>query len=87
VFVPWMLIIQDRVADNVRGRVFAAIEACDQVAFLIGMGLAAIAVSSVGPQRAYGLAGVLLLTATAAAALAVATANRPGALEGFVPPR
>jgi MFS family permease len=87
VFVPWMLIIQDRIADNVRGRVFAAIEACDQVAFLIGMGLAAIAVSSVGPQRAYGLAGVLLLIATATAALAVATANRPRALERFVPPR
>ena len=76
VFVPWLLIVQDGTADRVRGRVIAAAEACDQVAFLIGMGLAAIAVSSLGPQRAYGVAGALLLAATSGAVLAVTGARR-----------
>jgi hypothetical protein len=40
--------------------------------------LSAGAVSAVGPQRAYGLAGLLLLAAAAAAAAAVAAGKRPG---------
>jgi hypothetical protein len=78
VFVPWLLVIQANTVDSIRGRVIAATEACDQVAFLIGMGLSAGAVSAVGPQRAYGLAGLLLLAAAAAAAAAVAAGKRPG---------
>ena len=72
VFIPWLLLLQHRAADTVRGRVVAAAEALDQVAFLCGMGGAAVAVSLVSPQRAYGLAGLLLLAATAAAARAAA---------------
>jgi hypothetical protein len=74
VFIPWLLLVQHRAADNVRGRVIAAAEACDQVAFLAGMCLAAPAVFIAGPQRAYGLAGLLLLVAGAAAARAARTA-------------
>jgi hypothetical protein len=72
VFIPWLLLLQHRAADTVRGRVVAAAEALDQVAFLCGMGAAAVAVSLVSPQRAYGVAGLLLLAATAAAARAAA---------------
>ena len=64
VFIPWLLLIQHMSPDAVRGRVLAAAEAFDQVSFMAGMGLAVPAISIVNPHRAYGLTGLLLVTAT-----------------------
>jgi hypothetical protein len=67
VFVPWLLLVQHYTDDAVRGRAVAAAEAFDQVAFLIGMGLAVPAIAAVGPQRAYAIPGLLLVAAVIAA--------------------
>jgi MFS family permease len=67
VFVPWLLLLQHHTDDAVRGRAVAAAEAFDQIAFLVGMGVAVPAVSAVGPQRAYGIPGLLLAAAVVAA--------------------
>jgi hypothetical protein len=69
VFIPWLLLLQHHSPDRVRGRVVAAADAFDQVAFLVGMGLAVPAVSLANPHNAYALAGVLLVGATAICAL------------------
>jgi MFS family permease len=70
-FVPWLLLIQHHTADAARGRVVAATEACDQIAFLIGVGVASPVVAMTGPQHAYGLAGLLLAAAVLCALAAV----------------
>lgn len=61
-----------------RGRVIAATESCEQVAFLVGMGLAAVLISHVQPQHAYAVAGVGLLAATIFAARAASANERVG---------
>jgi MFS family permease len=71
VFIPWLLLVQHHTSDVVRGRVIAATEAFDQVAFLLGMGLAVPAVALVGAQHAYGIAGILLGIAAVAGLLAL----------------
>jgi hypothetical protein len=69
VFIPWLLLLQHHSPDHVRGRVVAATDAFDKVAFLAGMGLAVPAVSLADPHAAYALAGILLVGATAICAL------------------
>ena len=70
-FVPWLVIVQHRIVDALRGRVVAASETLNQVMFLVGMGLAAPAVALVGPHRAYGLTGIVLGLGTLCASTAV----------------
>jgi MFS family permease len=67
VFIPWLLLVQHHTSDTVRGRVIAAAEAFDQVAFLGGMGLAVPAIAIVGAHHAYGVVGMLLAFATVVA--------------------
>ena len=74
-FVPWLVLVQHHMPDNLRGRVVAAAEAANQLLFLAGMGLAVPAVSLFDAHRAYALAGILL----AVAAMCGATALRPSA--------
>ena len=76
VFVPLLLLVQHHTSDDVRGRVVAATESCEQVAFLIGMGIAASVITSIRPQHAYALAGVALVAATLWAARAAASVRR-----------
>ena len=71
VFIPWLLLIQHLSPDSVRGRVVAAAEVFEQVSFVAGMGLAVPAISIANPHHAYGLTGLLLVLATAIAALTV----------------
>lgn len=59
-FVPWLVIVQERIADALRGRVIAASESLNQMLFLVGMGVAAPALTLVGPHHAYGLTGIIL---------------------------
>jgi MFS family permease len=75
VFVPWLLLIQHHSSDTIRGRVVAAAETFDQIAFLGGMGAAVAAISITNPHQAYALAGILLVAATLLAA--GANAARP----------
>ena len=76
VFVPILLLVQHNTTDRVRGRVVAATESSEQVAFLIGMGTAAAVLGHVQPQHAYALAGLALLCATVLSAQAVAATSR-----------
>jgi ENTS family enterobactin (siderophore) exporter len=76
VFVPWLLLVQHYTDDAVRGRVIAASEAFEQIAFLAGMGAAVPIIAWVGAHRAYAVPGVLLGVA-AFAALAAVRAERP----------
>lgn len=76
VFIPWLLVIQHRTPDGVRGRAIAATEALDQMAFLSGMGVAVPTVSLLGAHHAYGVTAVLLAGATIAATRALLTAER-----------
>ena len=64
VFIPWLLLIQHHSGDAIRGRVVAAAEGFDQVAFLAGMGIAVPVISYANPHHAYALAGLLLAAAT-----------------------
>jgi ENTS family enterobactin (siderophore) exporter len=84
VFVPVLSLIQHHTEDRARGRVIAAAESCEQVAFLIGMGVAAPAISIFRPQHVYALTGGALVLATLFAIRAAATADR--ALEPAVVP-
>ena len=77
VFIPWLLLVQHHTSDALRGRVIAAAEAFDQIAFLCGMAVAVPTIELVGPQRAYGLAGLLLAVAALAAAKAMRHASAP----------
>jgi predicted small integral membrane protein len=76
VFVPLLLLVQHHTDDAVRGRVVAATESCEQVAFLLGMGLSAPLISAMRPQHAYALVGVALMAATVFAAQAAASVPR-----------
>jgi MFS family permease len=78
VFVPLLLLVQHHTTDAVRGRVVAATESCEQVAFLLGMAAAALAISLVDAQRAYALAGAALLVAALCAARAASTSRDTG---------
>ena len=80
VFVPFVLLVQHHTDDAVRGRVVAATESCEQVAFLVGMGCAAPAILILGPKHAYALAGAALLAATALAAQAAVADHREASL-------
>jgi MFS family permease len=86
VFIPWLLLIQHHSPDMIRGRVVAAAETFDQIAFVAGMGCAVPAISLTNPQQAYALAGILLSAATAITAMASTTRPRgeaaPGVLAG-----
>lgn len=62
--VPVLLLLQHHTNDRVRGRVVAAIESCEQVTFLLGMGVAAVGISVVHPQQAYAITGGALLLGT-----------------------
>ncbi len=75
VFIPWLLLLQHHSPDHVRGRVVAAADAFDQIAFLAGMGLAVPAIALANPHRAYALAGMLLVAATAMTALSNAISD------------
>jgi MFS family permease len=75
VFIPWLLLIQHHSTDAIRGRVVAAAEAFDQIAFLVGMGAAVPVISITGPHQAYALAGLLLTAATIITA--VSSPRRP----------
>jgi MFS family permease len=81
VFIPWLLLLQHHSPDPIRGRVVAAADAFDQIAFLAGMGLAVPAIWLADPHRAYALAGLLLVAATAMTAVASAVPYDPGAGE------
>jgi MFS family permease len=81
VFIPWLLLLQHHSPDHVRGRVVAAADAFDQIAFLIGMGLAVPAIWLADPHRAYALAGLLLVAATAMTVLASAVPDAADAHE------
>jgi MFS family permease len=70
VFIPWLLLLQHHSADHVRGRVVAATEAFDQIAFLVGMGVVVPVISLANPHDAYAVAGVLLMAATAVCTVA-----------------
>jgi MFS family permease len=72
VFIPWLLLIQHHAPDAIRGRVVAAAEAFDQMAFLAGMGVAVPAIALTNPHQAYAVCGVLL---TAAAGIAAASST------------
>jgi hypothetical protein len=76
VFIPWLLLIQHHSGETIRGRVVAAAEAFDQIAFLAGMGLAVPVIAYAKPHHAYALTGVLLAVATAITA--VSSSSRPG---------
>ena len=76
VFIPWLLLIQHMSPDWMRGRVVAAAEVFEQVAFIAGMGAAVPAISVLNAHHAYGLTGLLLLLATAIAAATGAGVNR-----------
>jgi MFS family permease len=76
VFIPWLLLVQHHTDDAVRGRVIAASEAFEQIAFLAGMGAVVPVIALVGAHRAYAIPGVLLAVA-ALAALAAIRAERP----------
>jgi hypothetical protein len=69
VFIPWLLLIQHYSNHALRGRVVAAAEAFDQIAFLFGMGAAVPIIAYVNPHHAYALAGLLLGVATAITAV------------------
>ncbi len=77
VFVPWLLLVQHRTVDAVRGRAIAAADTFNQIAFLAGMGLAVPAVALVGAHHSYALAGILLALASAAASRARVTVTVP----------
>jgi predicted MFS family arabinose efflux permease len=77
VFIPWLVLIQHHSADIVRGRVVAAAEAFDQIAFMAGMGVAVPLISVANPHRAYALTGLLLTAATLITA--VSSPRRPTA--------
>ena len=62
-FAPWFSLVQRRAPDAVRGRVLAAGEAAEQVAFALGMLAAGPIVAAVGPQPAYVVPGLLLVAA------------------------
>jgi MFS family permease len=76
VFIPWLLLIQHHSTDSFRGRVVAAAETFDQVAFLAGMGAAVPVISYANPHHAYALAGLLLALATVITAVTGST--QPG---------
>ncbi|HEX6392626.1 MAG TPA: MFS transporter [Acidimicrobiales bacterium] len=69
VFIPWLLLLQRHSSEAIRGRVVAAAEGFDQVAFLIGMVIAVPIISWANPHHAYAIAGVLLAAATAITAV------------------
>jgi sugar phosphate permease len=73
--VPVLLLLQHHTADHVRGRVVAATESCEQVAFLIGMGIAAIGISTVHPQQAYAITGGAAVLGTLFAVRAVSSVH------------
>ncbi len=63
VFIPWLLVVQHHTADTVRGRVIAATDAFNQVAFLCGMVVGVPVIALVSAHHAYGLTGLLLALA------------------------
>ena len=67
-FTPWFSLVQRATDDRVRGRVFAAAETCEQVAFVLGMLAGALVVDAVGARMAYLVPGALLALGAAAAA-------------------
>jgi MFS family permease len=69
VFIPWLLLIQHYSSDALRGRVVAAAEGFDQIAFLVGMGAAVPVITYANPHHAYALAGLMLGIATAITAV------------------
>ena len=69
VFIPWLLLIQHHSSDALRGRVVAAAEGFDQIAFLVGMGAAVPVITYANPHHAYALAGLMLGIATAITAV------------------
>jgi MFS family permease len=82
VFIPWLLLVQHHTGDAIRGRVVAAAEAFEQLAFLAGMGAIVPVIASVGPHRAYAIPGALLAVA-AGAATAPPRAARPATADPF----
>ena len=80
VFVPWLVFVQHQTDDDLRGRVLAAADSCDQIAFLVGMGIAVPLLAAVGPHSAYGITGLLLAVATGMAALAARAVPRTTAV-------
>ena len=66
-FTPWFTMVQRLTEDVHRSRVFAAAEACEQGAFVVGMLMAGWIVDAVGPRPTYLVPGVLLAIGTAIA--------------------
>jgi MFS family permease len=88
-FTPWFTMVQRQTEDVHRGRVFAAAEACEQGAFVVGMLVAGWIVDAVGPRPTYLVPGMLLALGAAIAAriwrsipasVAVPAARPPGAV-------
>jgi MFS family permease len=73
VFIPWLLLIQHYSSETIRGRVVAAAEAFDQMAFLVGMAVAVPVIAYAKPHHAYALTGLLLAAATAITAVSGST--------------
>ncbi|HET6728915.1 MAG TPA: MFS transporter [Jiangellaceae bacterium] len=67
-FTPWFTMVQRQTEDVHRGRVFAAAEACEQGAFVVGMLVAGWIVDAVGPRPTYLVPGMLLALGAAIAA-------------------
>jgi MFS family permease len=67
-FTQWYTLLQRASPDAERGTSFAIAETIEQVAFVVGMVAAGPVVDALGPQPTYLVPGVLLLTATVAAA-------------------
>jgi MFS family permease len=62
-FAPWYSLVQRAAPDAVRGRVLAAAEGSEQVAFAVGMLVAGPVVGAIGAQPSYLVPGVLLAAA------------------------
>ena len=85
VVLPWLLLVQHHTDDAVRGRVIAASEAFEQVAFLAGMGASVPVIAGLGAHRAYAIPGVLLALAASAALAGVRVDARRKSLGEMMP--
>ena len=78
-------VVQRRSPDTVRSRVFAAVEAIANVAFIASLAVAGPVVEEIGPRAGYGLGGVIWILG--ALVLAPAVLRAGGALRMAEPGR
>ncbi|HEX3089826.1 MAG TPA: MFS transporter, partial [Ilumatobacteraceae bacterium] len=63
-FTPWFSLLQRATDDSERGTAFAIAETFEQMAFVVGMVVAGVAVGVLGPQLTYLLQAALLAVAS-----------------------